>query len=59
MPKTGKFIQPPAPAANAERITDMNKVDNRFKRNCKDVLNRACTPQEKGDVLTYLLTIRK
>ena len=41
------------------RITDMNKVDNWFKRNCKDVLNRACTPQEKGDVLTYLLTIRK
>mgnify|MGYP001587256873 CR=1 FL=1 len=57
--KTSKVIQPLAPAANAERFADMAKVEKWFKRNCNDVLGRACTAQEKGDVLTYLLTIRK
>lgn len=57
--KTGKLIEPLAPAANAERFTDPKKVDKWFKRNCGDVVGRSCTPQEKGDVLAYLLTIRK
>lgn len=57
--KTEKTIQPLAPAANAERFTDPKKVAKWFKRNCNDVLNRACTPQEKGDVLSYLLTVKK
>ncbi len=57
--KTGKVIKPLAPAANAERFTDTAKVEKWFKRNCNDVLERVCTPQEKGDVLTYLLTIKQ
>jgi len=57
--KTGKVIDPLAPSANAERFSDLAKVEKWFKRNCNDVLNRVCTPQEKGDLLTYLLTIRK
>lgn len=57
--KTGKVIKPLAPSANAERFTDMAKVEKWFKRNCNDVLERVCTPQEKGDVLAYLLTIQK
>jgi len=57
--KTGKVIQPLAPAANVERFTDAGKVAKWFKRNCNDVLDRVCTPQEKGDVLTYLLTVKK
>ncbi len=57
--KTSKVIKPLAPAANAERFTDMAKVEKWFKRNCNDVLSRACTAQEKGDVLTYLLGVRK
>jgi len=56
---TGKEIKPLAPAANAERFTDQSKVAKWFKRNCKDVLDRVCTPQEKGDVLAYLLTANK
>ena len=56
--KTGKAIKPMAPAANAERFTDPKKVAKWFKRNCNDVLDRACTPQEKGDVLAYLLTVK-
>lgn len=56
--KTGKVIKPIAPSANAERFTDMAKVEKWFKRNCNDVLERVCTPQEKGDVLIYLLAIK-
>ena len=56
---TGKAIGPLAPAANAERFTSTRQVEKWFKRNCNDVLDRACTPQEKGDVLAYLMTIRK
>jgi len=57
--KTGKAIQPLAPAANAERFSDPKKVDKWFKRNCNDVLDRVCTAQEKGDFLTYLLSVKK
>ncbi|MBI3479229.1 MAG: DUF1924 domain-containing protein [Nitrosomonadales bacterium] len=57
--ETDKVIKPLAPAANEERFTDMKKVAKWFKRNCNDVLDRECTPQEKGDVLTYLLTVHK
>jgi hypothetical protein len=56
--KTGKIIKALAPAANAERFTDPAKVEKWFKRNCHDVLVRACTPQEKGDVLAYLLAVK-
>ena len=52
--KTGKPIAPLAPAANPERFTDAGTVDKWFRRNCNDVLGRACTAQEKGDVLRYL-----
>lgn len=52
--KTGKTITPLAPTANAERFTDPAKVEKWFKRNCNDVLARACTPLEKGDVMTFL-----
>ena len=57
--KSGKIIKPMAPSANAERFTDMAKVEKWFKRNCNDVIERVCTPQEKGDLLAYLLTIKK
>ncbi len=56
--ETDKAIKPMAPAANTERFTDLKKVEKWFKRNCNDVLDRVCTPQEKGDVLAYLLTIK-
>lgn len=56
--KTGKEILPLAPSANKERLTDAVKVEKWFKRNCQDVLERACTAQEKGDFLSYLLSIK-
>ncbi len=56
---TGKAILPLAPSANAERFSDPAKVEKWFKRNCNDVVGRVCAAQEKGDVLTYLLTVKK
>jgi hypothetical protein len=55
--RTGKAIAPLAPAANPERFTDAAAVEKWFRRNCNDVLGRACTAQEKGDVLQYLLSL--
>lgn len=57
--KTGKAIQPLAPAANPERFATASKVDKWFKRNCNDVLSRVCTPREKGDVLSWLIGVKK
>jgi hypothetical protein len=56
--RTGKAIQPLAPAGNPARFTDAAKVEKWFKRNCNDVLSRPCTAQEKGDVLAWLLQLR-
>jgi hypothetical protein len=56
--KTDKAIDPLAPSANAERFTDPKKVAKWFKRNCGDVVGRECTSLEKGDFLTYLLSIK-
>ena len=53
--KTGKAIAPLAPAADAERFTSLGKAEKWFRRNCNDVLDRACTVQEKGDILAYLI----
>ena len=57
--KTGKSIEPLAPAVNPQRFSNSAKVEKWFRRNCNDVLGRVCTAQEKGDVLTWLTTIRK
>jgi hypothetical protein len=56
--KTAKEILPLAPSANKERLADAAKVEKWFKRNCQDVMERACTAQEKGDFLSYLLSIK-
>ena len=55
--KTGKAIAPLAPAANAARFADAAKAEKWFRRNCNDVLDRACTAQEKGDILAYLMQL--
>ena len=50
-------IKPFAPSANADRFTNEWKVEAWFNWNCNLLLKRACTPIEKGDVITWLLTI--
>jgi len=49
-----KPIAPMAVSKTPDRFTDPEKVDKWFTRNCNSVLGRACTPAEKGDVITYL-----
>jgi len=56
--KTNKVIDPLAPSVNAQRFTDAAKVEKWFKRNCNDALARACTTQEKGDFMTYVLSVK-
>lgn len=56
---TGKSIAPLAPAFNPERFTDAAKVEKWFRRNCKDVVARECTPQEKSDVLAWLQSLAR
>lgn len=52
---TGKVIEPMSRKVNAERYSDVKKIEKWFKRNCKDAWGRECTAQEKADFLTFLL----
>ena len=52
--RTGKAIEPMAPAANPQRLTDAAKVEKWFKRNCKWTMGRECSAQEKSDFIAYL-----
>lgn len=53
--KTKKLIKPMALSVNSERYQSAKKINKWFKRNCKWTLGRECTPQEKGDFLTWLM----
>lgn len=55
---TGKPIAAMAPAFNPQRFTDAAKTEKWFRRNCNDVVGRACTPGEKADVLAWLMTLK-
>jgi cytochrome c553 len=56
--RTRKEIAALAPSANAERFTDTAKVEKWFKRNCKEVLGRLCSAQEKADFTAYMISVR-
>ncbi|MFH1493530.1 MAG: DUF1924 domain-containing protein [Pseudomonadota bacterium] len=53
---SGKTIDAVAVSVTPTRYTDPAKVEKWFKRNCNEVLGRECTPQEKGDWLTYVIS---
>lgn len=55
---TGKTIAALAPAFNPKAFTDSARVDKWFRRNCKDVLSRECSAQEKADVMAYLIRLQ-
>lgn len=55
---TEKNLAPLAPAANARRFTDRAKVDHMFRVNCKDVVGRECSAQEKADVIAWLVSLK-
>ncbi len=53
-----KKLEPLAPSAASRRFSDRDKVEKWFSRNCGDVLDRACTPAEKGDLVAWLITLK-
>lgn len=53
-----KRIDALAPAFNDKRFTDRAKVEGWFRTNCKDVMARECTAQEKADVVAWLITLK-
>jgi hypothetical protein len=55
---TRREIPPFAPAVNPYRFTNEWKVEHWFDFNCRLLLKRACTPVEKGDLITWLLTVK-
>ena len=44
-------------AAYAGAFHDPKKVEKWFKRNCQWVPGRECTPKEKGDFITYMISL--
>ena len=52
--RAGKAIEPMAVSVNPERYQTLKKAEKWFRRNCKSVLGRECTPIEKGDFLTFM-----
>ena len=50
-------VQPFAPSKYPERFTNEWKVEAWFGWNCELLLKRECTPVEKGDLITWLMTI--
>ncbi|MGZ8210870.1 MAG: DUF1924 domain-containing protein [Burkholderiales bacterium] len=56
--KTGKEILPLSPSVNKARFSDPANVEKWFKRNCQDVLERACTAQEKANFIAYALSVK-
>jgi hypothetical protein len=53
-----KPIAPLAPAANPKRFTDADRVESKFRLNCKDVVGRECTAAEKADLISWLMSLR-
>jgi mono/diheme cytochrome c family protein len=56
--RANKLIEPLAPVANRDRFTDPAKVEKWFRRNCKDVLARECSAQEKADFVAFLISVK-
>ncbi len=54
--RAGKRIAPMALSVTPSRFSDPKKVRKWFRRNCRSVLGRECTPQEKGDFLTFMFS---
>ncbi len=54
--RAGKRIAPMAVSKTSDRYSDPKKVAKWFRRNCRSVLGRECTPLEKGDFITFMMS---
>jgi hypothetical protein len=48
-----------APVANPRRFADPEVVEKWFKINCHYILQRPCTTLEKGNLITWLLSLER
>ncbi len=55
--RAGKAIQPMAVSRSPARFTDPAKVERWFTRNCHTVYGRVCTPEEKGNFITFMSSL--
>lgn len=55
--KAGKRIEPLSPSVTKDRFTESKKIEKWFKRNCKWTLERQCTAEEKGNLMTFFLSL--
>jgi len=55
---THKPIKPLAPSANPDRFSDRNKSEKAFTKHCRDLYKEDCTPQNKANYVTYLLSVK-
>ena len=53
---TGKPIRPLSPAVNAKRFTDIEHVEKQFTKHCNEVVGGDCSPQEKANYITFLIS---
>ena len=51
----GEAIAPLSPAATPGRFRNPDRVEKRFRRDCKEVLGRVCTAAEKADFIRYAM----
>ncbi len=56
--ETGNAIKPLAPSANPDRFSDRQKAEKNFTKHCNDLYGKDCSAQDKGDFITYLLTVK-
>ena len=56
--ETKKPIKPLAPSVSPERFTDVKKVEKNFTEHCYDLHDRDCRAYEKGNFLTYLMSVK-
>lgn len=54
--RAGKEIKPMALSQTPDRFSDIEKTEKWFGRNCDSVIGRACTPKEKGDFITFMVS---
>ncbi len=54
--RAGKEIGPMALSVKSDRYSDSQEIEKWFGRNCDSVLGRPCTPKEKGDFITFMVS---
>jgi mono/diheme cytochrome c family protein len=54
--RAGKEINPMALSKTPDRFSDIEKTEKWFSRNCDSVIGRACTAQEKGDFISFMVS---